>query len=161
MSWHVCFIFLGVNVLSRSCFSPLLFSDGLGGLGGVWPALQRDPQPGCHGCSGHAVSKFLLCQPTLFPMWVSRQCCETEPEPAVSQYVNFALSSQFAAFYLYFLLSHHEDVAIKYSRSTTEQHLLFAKNKLQAHRLVRIQRGKQRCRVDFVCILFMKTLQYS
>lgn len=48
----------------------LCSTDGLGRLGGLWPGVQRDPQPGRDGCSGNALSQFLHCQPSVFPVWV-------------------------------------------------------------------------------------------
>lgn len=73
---HVCFtsllwIYIYARLVNKLSNLSLCYSDGLGGLGGVWSALQRNPQPGCHGSSGHAASKFLHSKPTLFPVWVS------------------------------------------------------------------------------------------
>lgn len=64
-------IYIYARLVNKLSNLSLCYSDGLGGLGGVWSALQRNPQPGCHGSSGHAASKFLHSKPTLFPVWVS------------------------------------------------------------------------------------------
>lgn len=48
----------------------LCSTDGLGRPGGVWPGIQRDPQPGRDGCSGNALPQFLHGQPSVFSMWV-------------------------------------------------------------------------------------------
>lgn len=142
-------------------FFPLCsFQMGWGDLGVFGQPSKETPNLDAMAAQGMLFPNFYTANPLCSPCESADNVVRQNPNQLFHNML-ILLSSQFAAFYLYFLLSHHEDVARKYSRSTTEQHLLCAKNKLKAHRLVWIQRGKQRCRVDFVCILFMKTLQYS